>query len=497
MELICAVDELSMKIRKALGESDRYPSDAGGILPATATAQAEALTLFVRALALEGKGNYEGALGMLQQTVVLNPRFALAQLKLGELLMRLGAAEAAIDHIARAVEESDSLPAKEKLRALAIHAVLKLDYGVAGKLCGDLESLYPNDSDAQAQLADLALRVRQFGLAIQHYEKAIRLEESKVEFHLGLCMAHLFARDTEGAHKAMSGAQSLDPENPSVICTNGFIDLVDNNLGAALRSFRRVSESSSPYTKSLGLSLTAQAHLYGGHFRAALETLQEGIDLDRSRRAQASEAKKRICRALIHLMLGDESSALEECRQVPPMKFRPDDLGRIGLVYAQSGLASEARQVLEQMDKLPNTPPNRYHASILAGEIEMSSGHPQDAIPIFARARNLLPGGGPCEPLARALFQAQRYDEAEREYRLVCEQKAEMLFPRTETWFMGTWPHALYETAQCLTALHKDDEAAQYLRSYLWVLDGSDPGNPKVRQAQASLKKGGTRFATP
>jgi tetratricopeptide (TPR) repeat protein len=495
-DLICAVDELSQKIRRTLGESDQSLGITGEILPSSATGQAEALTLFVRALALEARENYEGALGMLQQTVVLNPRFALAQMKLGELLMRLGAAEAALDHVARAEEEADALPLKERLRVRGIHALLRAEYSAAGEQYRTLEAAYPEDPDTQLQLADLALQARDFGRAVQHFEKAVRLDDSRVESYLGLCMAHLYERNTEAARKALSGAQALDPENPRVIYTNGFVDLVDNNLGSALRSFSQVSENPSLHTRSLGLFLTSQAQIYGGRFRSALATLQEGIDLDRNRRDQASEASKRLSRAQIYLLLGDEPNALEECRQTPLIKNRAEDLRRIGLVYTQTGRTAEARGMLDEIEKLPNTALNRYHAAILAGEIEMASGRPQAAISILSQAKDILPGRRPSEPLARALFQAQRYDEAESEYRAVCEQKAEMLFPKAETWFMGTWSNALFETGRCLATLGKNDEAIQYFRNYLWVLDGSDPGFPKVQQAKENLKKGAHRFAT-
>ena len=493
VEMIRAADELSAKIRKTLGEEERSLASIGRVLPPSATSQGEALTLFARALALQSRGNHEGALGMLQQAVVLNPQFALAHLKLGELMMRHGARDAAIEEIARAVEGSDSLPLKENLRARAIHSVLKAEYSEAGILFGVLENLYPEDREIQAQMADLELQERRFDLAILHYEKAVRLDSSTADSYLGLCLARLYARDSEGARRALFEAEKLEPENPRVVCTAGFVDLVDNNLRDALRSFRRVSEGPA---KSRGLFLTAQANIYGGCFRSALETLQEGIDLDHLRNDRDSEAGKHICRAQVYLLLGDESNAIEECRQASPMASRAADLSRIGSIFAQTGRTSEARRVLDQINSLPRNASNRYHASILSGEIEMSSAEPQNAVAILMQAKNLPPGGGPSEPLARALFQARRYNEAESEYRLVCEQKAEMLFPRREAWFMGAWSNALYDTARCLTELHKYDDAIQYYRSYLWVLDGSDRGNQKVRLALERLRKGAARLSS-
>jgi tetratricopeptide (TPR) repeat protein len=488
--LIRAVDELSMKIRRMLGESDRSLAGTAGILPSSAIEQAEALTLLVRALALESRENYAGALGMLQQAVLLNPRFALAQLNLGDLLIRLGSPEAAIDHIARALEESDALPLKESLRARGIYNLLKGEYGAARGLFRALAVLYPWDRDTQMRLADLELQWREFDRAIMHIENAVRLEPSRAESYLALCMACLYARDIEAARRALSEAQGLEPENPGVICTSGFVDLMDNDLGSALRTFRQVTESPSPHTRSMGLFLTAQAQIYGGRFHSALETLKGGIDLDRGRGDRTSEASKRLSRAQIYLLLGDESNALEECRQAPIIKDRAEYLRRIGLVYAHAGRIAEARGMLDQIEKLPNTTLHRYHAAILAGEIELASGRPQAAVPILAGATQSLPGWGASEPLARALFQAQRYREAGTEYLSVCAQKAEMLFPKLDGWFMGTWPNALYETARCLTELHKYQDAIQYYRSYTWVLDGSDAGIPKVRLARECLRKG-------
>ncbi len=496
-ELICAMDEMARKVRKTIGESDQALEMTGPVLPPSATANAEALSLFIHALALGAKENYDGELSILKQTVRLNPRFALAQLTLGELCLRLGRKEAAREPLMRAAQDRESLPLKERLHALGIYLALNEEYARAREQYRDLAIKYPGDPGAEGCQADIAIPLLDFAGAAEHYEKAIGLDDSRVESYLGLCMARLLNNEGDAARKAWERAAALEPGNPRVIYTGGFIDLVINDLGSALRAFRQVSESPYATTRSLGMFLVAQAQIYGGRFQLALATLVEGIDSDRNLGNQDSVVSKCLTRAEVYLLLGDDAKALEECRRISPMSIRAEDIGRMGAIYARAGQVVEAQNLLSQIEKLPRSWKTPHRAAVLRGEIELAAGRIQAAISLLMQAKDLLPGGPPLEPLARALARAQRYDQAEQEYRSICQQKAEMLFPPTDSWFMGTWANSLFETALCLDNLGRSSEAIQFYRSYLWVLDGADPRLPRIQQAKEQLKKGSSRTRMP
>jgi len=492
-DLILALSDVSAAVRRAMGESDQAIATTGRVLEKSAVLNAEALTLFCQALALGAKKSYEGELSVLQQSVLLNPHLALAQLKLGELYLRAGWREAAAAHAGLAVRDQGSLPFKERHRALAIAFTLRQEYNLAREQYRLLVERYPRDPNVQVQLAAASALEYDFASARDSFERAVRLDDSRVDAYLGLCMAFLYEGNIEAARKAWEAAGVLEPDDPGVLATSGLIDIVNNDLGSALRTFGRIADSASARTNSRGLFLAAQARIYGGRFESALTSLAEGVEADVHRNDLDSVASKRLARAGVYLLLGDQARAVDECRQIPEAIRRAEDIARIGAIYAQARRISEAQDQLRRVEGLPDSAWVRYQAAVLLGEIELASGRPQAAIQLLTRAREILPGCRPLEPLARALVQARQYEQAEREYRAVCQQKAVVLFPPGGGWFMGTWPNSLFETARCLDSLGKKEDALQYYRNYLWVLDGADPGLANVLHAREQLKKSSSR----
>jgi tetratricopeptide (TPR) repeat protein len=205
-----------------------------------------------------------------------------------------------------------------------------------------------------------------------------------------------------------------------------------------------------------------------------------------------------MARAQVFLLLGDSGRAISECQQMPAIYRRSEDLARLGAIYAQAGRIVDAQNLLSRLGNLPASPRKNYYVAVLEGEIDLAAGNASSAISrLGSIADNQAGGAHLLEPLARALLQAGKLEAAAKEYQAICEQKAEMLFPPSGSWFMGTWSNALFETGRCLDKLGRDADARQYFRSYLWVLDGADPDLPKIQQAREQLKKRSSRTGSP
>jgi tetratricopeptide (TPR) repeat protein len=263
----------------------------------------------------------------------------------------------------------------------------------------------------------------------------------------------------------------------------GFADLMENNLASAIQVLQKATQASC--CRSSGVFLLAQAQIYGGRFRTALQTLATGIEEDQKSRAFTNEAEKRLSRAQIYLLLGDFAEAANECRMVPRLGKDSLRLAQLGSIYARIGQTAEAQELLKQVERLGADPLARSHADLLRGEILLSTRQWNQAIQSFAGAKQSL--NLPLEPLARAFIKAKEWQRARSEYASVCEQKAAMLFPARQAWFMGTWVQALFDAGQCSLQLGSIDEAKQYFRQYLWVLESADSSLPSLQEAKASL----------
>jgi tetratricopeptide (TPR) repeat protein len=318
---------------------------------------------------------------------------------------------------------------------------------------------------------------------IEEFQKAIHLDDSHAEAYLSLCMTYLANQDFDKAGVALERASLLEPNSPDVIFTRGFADLMENNLASAMQAFQKALRSAC--SRSSGMFLLAQAEIYGGRFQAALQTLATGIGEDQKSGAFANEAEKRLSRAQIYLLLGNLPAAADECRMIPKLDNDSIRMAQLGSIYARIGQITEAQELLTQVEQLGKDPVARSHADMLRGEIQLSAGQVNQAIQSFKAVKQSL--NLPLEPLARAFSQAKQWQFARKEYASVCEQKAAMLFPASQSWFMGTWGQALFDAGQCSLKLGKIDEAKQYFRQYLWALDSADSSLPSLQEAKALL----------
>jgi len=486
-KLLSAMDELGQRIRKILGENAHSPSMFPAIKSPYATESTEALQFFAKSLTLHEIRDYDGELAFLRQAVRSDPKFAAAQMRLANIYANLGLPSAATEHIALAEANCAGLPPKEKYRILGAYYSMNQQYAEARRQYEALSAAYPEDWTARYRLADFELQLRNFPRAVAEFQQAINIDDAGIDAYLGLCKAALMNRDVSTARKAWNQASTLAPHNPDVTYTGGFIDLVENDLRSALSAFRTVQANPAVIIKSFGSLLVAQAQIYAGRLNASLATLEEAIREDEQQGYHASEINKRLAAAQVHLLLENSERALEECNKISTLLLDPIRSAHLGMLYARMGWIPQAQQISRKLETGETTPMTRVQIQLLRGEILLASGDKDSAIGAFLRAKTLPLGGAPSEPLARALANAERWEEAEKEYRLICDQKAEVLFPARLPWFSGTWTHALFELGKCLLALQRNQEAQQYLRNYLWVMDGSDVDLASMRQAKFLL----------
>lgn len=486
--LLAAIDELGKRVRLTLGENDESLAVTSSPLPPYATTSTEALQLFAKALALYRMKDCEGQLSLLKQAVQLDPHFAMARMRLASQYARLGQTKKSLEHISLAKDDVENLPPKEKHGILGTYFFMKQRFPEATQQWQSLAAIYPDDWKVHFELANTALLTGNIAKAVHEFQTAVHLDDSQADSHLGLCMAQLLSRNTDAARKAWDGASALEPEDPKVVYTGGLIDLVENNLGSAVRAFQRIASDPSAPIRSFGTLLLGQAQIYGGRFHSALETLSAGIEEDWRRGDMQSAMDKRLALAQIHLLLGDQAATLSACRQVPFLREDAVRMGCLGTIYARLGHVAEAQELLKQIEQIPATPLVRSQAEMLHGETDLAAGRTDDAIRSLRKAKELDAAGQPLEPLARALASAGRWSEAATEYEAIVNQKAAMLFPCNRTWFMGTWVRALHDAGLCMQKLGRRSETQQYLRSYLWVLDGADPFLNSLQEAKALLR---------
>jgi tetratricopeptide (TPR) repeat protein len=141
--------------------------------------------------------------------------------------------------------------------------------------------------------------------------------------------------------------------------------------------------------------------------------------------------------------------------------------------------------MLEDLQAIPPNPFIRSLVDRLRGEIQTAEGRLDEALQSFIRAKEY--SAAPSDALARALMRTAQWERAAAEFSEISRQKAAMLFPRHGVWFAGAWVQALYDAGLCSLESNNPEEAKQYFRQYLWVMEGADASFETPQKAEILL----------
>jgi tetratricopeptide (TPR) repeat protein len=487
--LVFAVEDMARKIRLKFGEdagrllANRKPLFLGG------AGVSRALQLFASADTANSRGDIAEAIRGFEAALSLAPDFALAHQQLASLYATIGWTVPALDHAGAAKKLSASLPRRNQLLVSGAYAALRQDYSAALQAYRQLAGLYPNSWESYVLFGDAAIASGDIRGGVIAYQHACTITTSQPEPPLRLCAGQLSAGNVEEARKALERASGLAPEKPEIAVAAGWVELADGNPAAAARYFLKAGTAADPVLRSRGRLMQAQAELFSGRIRSALQALQTGMEADRQLGYPILEADKRLTRASIFLLAGDKAAAQSECRLLPTLDGDAVRLLCLGSILARSGDVESAAEVADRIAKIGSTSLAAYYSTLVRGEIGLSSGRVEDAIGLGEAAAKMRPGATARELLARAFMMAGHLDRAEAEYRALSERRGEVLFPADRVWFAGKWPEILFGHADCLRRLGRNQEARQQFRSYLWIFDGADPEIPWLAEARSFLRK--------
>jgi tetratricopeptide (TPR) repeat protein len=173
-EVLPAIEKLSEKIREKAGESLRMIR-AGDALAHVTTSSVEALRKYVEAQALTDEGQYQRAVGLLEDAIALDPGFAMAYRQLSVTLQSSGGSLAQqIETAARAYELRDRLTEVERnIAAAYYHRVVT---GEKAEVIQAYENVLAVDPDNPVALNNLAISYQELG----EVEKGLELLERAI-----------------------------------------------------------------------------------------------------------------------------------------------------------------------------------------------------------------------------------------------------------------------------------------------------------------------------
>jgi serine/threonine-protein kinase len=282
------VDAVVRMLQLELGareETTLRASAAGVVEAATLSAQAMGYTPYADGRsALERYDqaqSLERAIEFFQQALERDPRYALAQVGLGEAYWRLYRATRRPEYVPLARQHTERALALDDLSAApwVVRGMIDAGTGSAETALADFKSALdrnPRSADAHRELADTYERLGRTQDAQAAYAKAIELRPGYWANHNYLGAFFVSQGRYDEAEKAFAQALALAPDNA----------IVWSNLGAARIRQGRPKEAEEALARSIELRPNASAlgnlgalQFSQGRYAAAARTLEQAVAL--------------------------------------------------------------------------------------------------------------------------------------------------------------------------------------------------------------------------
>ncbi|MBI2401484.1 MAG: protein kinase, partial [Gemmatimonadetes bacterium] len=413
--IIGAVDRLSGKLRERLGESLKSIRRSEPLERVT-TASLDALRRYTQAVRVFDRGDWAGAIPLLEETIALDSTFAMAHRKLAVSFFNTQAGRSRVIAAARkAFEHRDRLPPKERhLTDAAYYADVEPDRERQAAAYRSVLEFDPEDGTALNNLAllygqtrryheaeELALRAVATGDGVTYYANAIFAQVGQGKFAAAETTLARFAR-------RMPGTPAVPRMRADFAAATGDFAV------AALLSDSLLRADRSPLGRALAYVRLAYAALARGNLAEAERHRRAAMAANEAREAAAAYLNQALNLARVELLFRDRpGEALREVEaaltRYPLAKIPASDRPYTGLAdaYARAGRVDLARRMLAEYEREVDEVLRRQDASkhAAAGSIALADGRLQDAIAHFRLLRD--EGIGPLTGLAEL---AEAYD---------------------------------------------------------------------------------------
>ncbi len=433
--ILTAMDIFSKNIRRALGEPSSNISDSFTPIVQATTSSLQALKLYAEGTKVRLTDQATGY-DLIEQSVELDPKFALAHADLGMHYYIEGQRKKGEEHFRKALDEMDRLTLRERLW---IRAVVTDWRGNREKAIENYKSYltqFPDDYNAWWRLGYTYLITGQYENCVDAYSRVVEFNPGESSSFINVATCYKGMDEKEQAIEYYERGFDVNPEWKKGIYVNneyGFLLVELDSLEKARETFEVMLTEKE--TKARGLRSLALLNTYTGNFPKAIDYFKEAVLLNKSGNNFLSEYRDRMYLARAYRAMGMNREFMQEISEiellVDGMDLSPAWLAKAGQLYARNGMVDKAEQILVKMennigDIVATSGVNRnlgqdqafYH--LLKGEILLAREDYEDAAESLQIANNII--NNP-ESLAHCYYKAGNLDEAIAFYREVIGEK--------------------------------------------------------------------------
>jgi len=477
-DLFNAIQAGSQWIREMAGEgSDSFAKEK---LPQdTTTSSWEALLLYSQAEQLKALDQTPEAIDRLIQAIRVDPEFALAWMRLGDLSNSIERDGDAFRFWEKALDAARKHPLtkKEEMRIKGLYASDTGDYETAEHIFQEWEVLYPKDYLPSFYLAGALRGTGRYEEAIEKLNEAERKQPNAWYIVAQRSHYHLATGRYDQLVPDLKRLRELG-QSETVDQIQGALDFVHGDYDGAIRHFNALSNSPDDYWKSLSYSIVASFLSEMGRYSEAKALLLKGVEFDTARGRIGALADKEIELAYLSFRTQDRDGCKKSALTAVDKEDGPTHLKIAGSMLVRCGFPDLAERLEQRLRPLLNGPVFQIARHRIAGEVFLAKKDTLRAIAEFRAEANLESSESPKEYLARALSSAGQHDEALTLYRKIVVSPGQ-IWQESDVEFPGLWADALFQEGRLDSALHRSGAG---LRKYVHVRQHSDPTfeEPKI-----------------
>jgi serine/threonine protein kinase/tetratricopeptide (TPR) repeat protein len=486
-ELYEAVDALSQRLRRHLGESLAQVEKQSTPLARVTTPSLEALQRYSAAVKRNSAGDIEGFLRLAKSAVEIDPDFAMAHLHLALAYEQLGNRKESHAQLAQARRGVDRVSERER------YLIRATDYAAQGLEEKSLEQyrllteLYPDDVGGYQGLATQSIWVGRPQDAIAAEKHLLQLDPHSAIDHQRLILWLDYVNNFSEALTAYSTARSGGVTAPVLHWGAGLAHLGLDDQEGARREFGLLAQEGGDYEKGLASLYSARVFMYEGRLREATEALRQSLLLDEKLHSETWTPVKRYLLGEVLLARGETTQARREVRKLAAVVAYGDaaeELRRTGIQAVAQGELGAARQLLSLLGRLSDSEDTGYTHSCyynLKGAVELAEGKTEAAEESQHRAAVFYPSFNAYYAAGEVYAAKHEWTKAGTAFRRYLDFKGEVIGEDSPSdWVLGN-----LRMARILAQSGDAKQSLQYYDQFLRLWANADADLPVLPVARA------------
>jgi serine/threonine protein kinase/Tfp pilus assembly protein PilF len=382
-QVLKALGGAATKMRQRLGESLGSVQKYDAPPESVTTGSLEALQAYTLAFERTTKDDLQGAIGLFQRAVNLDPNFAMAYARMGTTYANLGQIALAAESTRKAYDLRDRVSEWEKLYITSHYEnFVSLDLEASRKTYELWTQTYPRDYIPFENLSVTYGELGDYEQALHRAQEAFNLNREAGSYDV-LVDAYLSLNRLDEARATAQAARDHNLDSPTLHMSMYQVNFVQHDMDAANREIASLKDR--PFFDGVAHIFQADTARYNGQFAKARELSRRAVDsmrVDTKETAAAIQAEGAVQEALV----GNMSLAKQGANAALQLSNGRDASWLSAIALAVAGDSGQVARLMGDLAKRfpEDTAMQTEYLPMIRAAAALTTGKPESAIQALA-----------------------------------------------------------------------------------------------------------------